>query len=148
MEPGGTSTQLFISNKWSQAHDAVEIFIQHHSSAYVFGLLINLILGLVLLMFLWKTFTLHLAYCTAASRKTFENLQDMYRTIQHPLGHRKSKRVQEKHLLHWLHQSLWLCGSQQNGKFLERWEYQTTWPASWEICIQVKKQQLELDMEP
>ena len=27
------------------------------------------------------------------------------------------------------------------------WEYQTTWPASWEICMQVKKQQLELDME-
>ena len=26
-------------------------------------------------------------------------------------------------------------------------EYQTTWPASWEIYIQVKKQQLELDME-
>ena len=33
------------------------------------------------------------------------------------------------------------------GKFLKRWEYQTTWPASWEICIQVRKQQLELDME-
>ena len=33
------------------------------------------------------------------------------------------------------------------GKFLKRWEYQTTWPASWEICIQVKKQELELDME-
>ena len=32
-------------------------------------------------------------------------------------------------------------------KFLNRWEYQTTWPASWEICMQVKKQQLELDME-
>ena len=29
----------------------------------------------------------------------------------------------------------------------ERWEYQTTWPASWEICMQVRKQQLELDME-
>ena len=29
----------------------------------------------------------------------------------------------------------------------ERREYQTTWPASWEICMQVKKQQLELDME-
>ena len=28
-----------------------------------------------------------------------------------------------------------------------RWEYQTTWPASWETCIQVRKQQLELDME-
>ena len=26
-------------------------------------------------------------------------------------------------------------------------EYQTTWPASWDICMQVKKQQLELDME-
>ena len=33
------------------------------------------------------------------------------------------------------------------GKFWKRWEYQTTWPASWEMCMQVKKQQLELDME-
>ena len=33
------------------------------------------------------------------------------------------------------------------GKFFKRWEYQTTWPASWEICIQVKNQQLEPDME-
>ena len=33
------------------------------------------------------------------------------------------------------------------GKFFKRWEYQITWPASWEICVQVKKQQLELDME-
>ena len=33
------------------------------------------------------------------------------------------------------------------GKFWKRWEYQTTWPASREICMQVKKQQLELDME-
>ena len=33
------------------------------------------------------------------------------------------------------------------GKFLKRWEYQTTWPAFWEICMQVKKQQLELDIE-
>ena len=33
------------------------------------------------------------------------------------------------------------------GKFLKRWEYQTTLPASWEIYMQVKKQQLEPDME-
>ena len=33
------------------------------------------------------------------------------------------------------------------GKFLKRWEYQTTWPPSWEICMRVKKQHLELDME-
>ena len=32
-------------------------------------------------------------------------------------------------------------------KFWKRWEYQTTWPASWEICVQVRKQQFELDME-
>ena len=31
------------------------------------------------------------------------------------------------------------------GKFLNRWEYQTTLPASWEICLQVKKQQLEME---
>ena len=34
-----------------------------------------------------------------------------------------------------------------SGKFLKRWEYQTTWPASWEICMQVRKQQLEMRME-
>ena len=33
------------------------------------------------------------------------------------------------------------------GKFWKTWEYQTTWPASWEICTQVRKQQLELDKE-
>ena len=35
----------------------------------------------------------------------------------------------------------------KNWKFFKKWEYQTTLPASWEICMQVKKQQLELDME-
>ena len=44
-----------------------------------------------------------------------------------------------KHLIVW--------ATTNSGKFLKRWEYQTTWPASWEICMQVKKQQLELDME-
>ena len=68
---------------------------------------------------------------------------------QHPLDYQKSNRVPEKHLflLYWLCQSLWLCGSQETGKFWKRWEYQTTWPASWETCMQVKKQQLELDMK-
>ena len=61
---------------------------------------------------------------------------------------KKAKEFQEKHLflLYWLCQSLWLCGS-NCGKFLKRWEYQITWPASWEICMQVRKQQWELDME-
>ena len=39
------------------------------------------------------------------------------------------------------------CVDQQTGKFFKRWEYQTTWPGSWEICMQVKRQQLELGME-
>ena len=39
-----------------------------------------------------------------------------------------------------------MCISQQTGKFLKIWEYQTTLPTR-EICMQVKKQQLELDME-
>ena len=38
-------------------------------------------------------------------------------------------------------------GAQQTRKFFKKWEYQTTLPASWEICMQVRKQQLELDME-
>ena len=37
------------------------------------------------------------------------------------------------------HNKLW--------KILKEMEYQTTWPASWGICMQVKKQQVELDME-
>ena len=37
------------------------------------------------------------------------------------------------------HNKLW--------EILKRWEYQTTFPASWGICMQVKNQQLELDME-
>ena len=68
---------------------------------------------------------------------------------QHLLDHWKTDTVSEKHvlLLNWLCQTIWLCRSQQTGKFLQRWEYQTTWPGSWEICMQVRKQQLELDME-
>ena len=31
--------------------------------------------------------------------------------------------------------------------FWKRWKYRTTWPSSWEICMQARKQQLELDME-
>ena len=37
------------------------------------------------------------------------------------------------------HNKLW--------KILKKWEYHTTWPASWETCMQVRKQQLELDIE-
>ena len=39
------------------------------------------------------------------------------------------------------------CGDHNKRKFFKRWEYQTALPASWETCMQVRKQQLELDME-
>ena len=65
-----------------------------------------------------------------------------------PWGFKELETTERLHfLLYWLCQSLWLYGSQQTGKFLQRWEYQTTLPASWEICMQVKKQPLELDVE-
>ena len=41
--------------------------------------------------------------------------------------------------------SVWITAD--CGKFLKRWKYQTTWPAFWEICMQVRKQQLELNIE-
>ena len=40
-----------------------------------------------------------------------------------------------------------MYGSPQTVENLKEMGYQTTWPASWEICMQVRKQQLELDME-
>ena len=60
-----------------------------------------------------------------------------------PLDHQKSKRVPEKYLLKPL--IVWITTN--SGKFFKRWEYQATLPPSWEICMQVKKQELELDME-
>ena len=44
-----------------------------------------------------------------------------------------------------LHSFPMLCGSQQTGKFLKRWECRTTLLASCETCMQVKKQKLEPD---
>ena len=69
---------------------------------------------------------------------------------QHPLHHRKSKGIPEKKIYFcfmttWKPLIVWITTN--CGKFWKRWEYQTTWPASWEICMQVKKQHLELDME-
>ena len=62
----------------------------------------------------------------------------------------KSKRVPEKHLTSASLSMLkpltgWITTN--CGKFLKRWDYQTTLPASYETCMQLKKQQLELDME-
>ena len=43
--------------------------------------------------------------------------------------------------------TLTVCITTNWEKFLKRREYQTTLPASWEFCMQVKKQHLKLDMK-
>ena len=60
---------------------------------------------------------------------------------------KKAREFQKKHLLllHWL--KLWLCGSWQTVENSLRWEYYTTLPTSQETCMQVKKQQLDLDLD-
>ena len=65
------------------------------------------------------------------------------------LDHRKSKSFRKTSIsaLLIIPKPLAVWITTNCGKFQKRWEYQTTWPASWEICIQVRKQQLELDME-
>ena len=69
---------------------------------------------------------------------------------RHPLDQQKSKRVSENNIYFCFIDyakafAVWTAIN--SGKFFKRWEYQTTWPASWEIYMQVRKQQLELDME-
>ena len=68
---------------------------------------------------------------------------------QHQLDHWKSKGVPEKTACALLTMpkplTVWIITN--CGKFWKRWEYQTTWPTCWETCMQVRKHQLELDME-
>ena len=70
---------------------------------------------------------------------------------QHLVDHQKSKRIPGKKKIYFCfidYAKAFDCVDHNKlGKFWKRWEYQNTWPASWEICMQVKKQHLELDME-
>ena len=62
----------------------------------------------------------------------------------------KKKQEFQKNIYFWLlitPKPLTVYITTNCGTFFKRWEYQTTLPASWEICMQVKRQQLELDME-
>ena len=77
-----------------------------------------------------------------------EKAEELEIKLPHLSDHRKSKSSRKTSIsAFWLHQSLWLCGWQQTGKFWKRWEYQTIWPASWGTCMQVRKQQLEPELE-
>ena len=79
-----------------------------------------------------------------------EKEEELKSNCQHPLDHRKSKRVPEKvsiSALLTMQKPLTVWITINCGKFFKRWEYQITLPASWEICMQVRKQQLEPNME-
>ena len=79
-----------------------------------------------------------------------EKMEETEIKLPNVLDHQKSKRVPENIYFCFIdyaktfdcvdHNKLW-------NKFWKRWKYQTTWPASWEIYMQVRKKQLELDME-
>ena len=58
------------------------------------------------------------------------------------VGYWKSKRIPEKNICF-----IDCTKAFHYGKLLKRQEHQSTLPASWETCMQVKRQQLELDME-
>ena len=68
---------------------------------------------------------------------------------QHLLDHRKnrnSRKISTSALLT-TPKPLTMWITTNSSKFFRRWEYQTNSPVSWEICMQVEKQQLEPDME-
>ena len=50
-------------------------------------------------------------------------------------------------LISWIHTAFDCVDHNKLWKILKSWEYQTTWPASWETCMQVRKQQFKLDRE-
>ena len=79
----------------------------------------------------------------------FKRQRNQRSNCQHPLDHGKSKSSRRTSISVVLTMpkplTVWITIS--CGKFWKRWEYQTTWPASWETYMQVRKQQLELDME-
>ena len=76
-----------------------------------------------------------------------EKAEEPETNCQHLLDHRKSENPRKTSALLTTPKPLTVWITRNCGKFFKRWEYHTTWPASWEICMQVKKQHLELDME-
>ena len=70
------------------------------------------------------------------------------RATRDQIANKKAKEFKKKKSASMIMLKPWTVWITTNcGKFLKRWEYQTTLPASWKICMQIKKQQLELDME-
>ena len=77
-----------------------------------------------------------------------EKAEEPDSNFQHPLNHRKSKRIPENiHFCFIDYANVFVWITTNCGKFLREWEYHITLPASLETWMQVKKQQLELDIK-
>ena len=75
---------------------------------------------------------------------TFQYIVQYRSNCQHLLDHQKRQENSRKtsiSALLTIPKSWTVWNTTNCGKFLQRWEYQTTWSASWEICMQVRKQQ-------
>ena len=112
-----------------------------------------------------------IALISHASKVMFKALQgrlQQYNNHELPCvqaGFKKSRGTRDQIAnIHWIfekarefHKNIYFCFidyakafvwiTTNCGKFFKRWEHQTSWPFSWEICMQVKKQQIEWDME-
>ena len=84
-----------------------------------------------------------LAYGQAGFRKG-RGIRDQIASIHWLIGKQSSRKTPTSALLT-MSKPLIVRSTTNCGKFFKRWGYQTTWPASWEICMQVRKQQLELE---
>ena len=93
--------------------------------------------------------TVGVRWTSRCSNWVWKGQRNQRSNYQHPLDHQKSKssRKTSTSALLTMPKPLTVWITTNCGKFFKRWEYQTTWLASWEICMQVKKQQLELDRE-
>ena len=93
--------------------------------------------------------TVHKPWTSRCSCWIYKRQRNQRSICQHPLDYRKNKssRKTSTSALLIMSKLLTVWITTNCGRFFKRWEYQTTWPASWDICMHIKKQQLELDME-
>ena len=105
--------------------------------------------GKVMLKILQANFQQYLNHELPDVHAGFRKVWFRTSNCQHPLDHQKAREFQNNifSALLTTPKPLTVSITTNSGKFLKRWEYQTTWPASWEYCMQVKKQQLEPDIE-
>ena len=90
-------------------------------------------------------------WATNNTNNTVVNREDFLEDLSSELHFEKAREFQ-KNIYFWFidyAKTLDCVDHNQLWKILKEYqsEYQTTWPASWEIYMQIRKQQLELDME-